>query len=165
MIPCDCERESEIVAATRLGQMSPELQTHARECPVCSELLSVAAWLKEASALSAPEYDALPTSDFLWQKARERGKQTSVTKALRPIRWMTAFAVLTIACLPVLGPFSPSVRHVLGQSIATWSGFLDTTPFVQSATLSAFDGPAVLLGCSSMLLFLALSSWYVLKAE
>jgi hypothetical protein len=165
MMPYHCEREPEIVAAARLGQMIPELQTHARECPVCSELVSVAAWLKEASALSAPEYEALPSADFLWQKVRERGKQTSVTKALRPIRWMTAFAVLTIACLPVLGAFSPLVRHVLGQSIATWSGFLATTPFGQSATLSAFDGPALLLGCSSMLLFLALSSWYVLKTE
>jgi hypothetical protein len=164
MISCNCEREPEIVSATRLGQMIPELQTHARECPVCWELLSVAAWLKEASALSAPEYDALAPADFLWQKAREREKQTAVTKALRPIRWMTACAVLAIACSPLLGGFSPFVRQFLRQWIASWSGFLDATSFGLSS-VPALSAPAVLLGCSSLLLFLALSSWYVLKTE
>jgi hypothetical protein len=165
MIPCNCEREPEIVAAARLGLMNPELQAHARECSVCSELVSVAAWLREASILSAPEYDALPPADFLWQRAGEHARRIAVRKALRPIRLMTAFAILAFACLPVLGAFSPFVRHVLGQRIAMWSGFLDGPSFVLSGPLSALSAPAVLLGCSSMLLFLALSSWYVLKTE
>jgi hypothetical protein len=161
MIPCNCEREPEILAATRLGQMSPDLQTHARECPACSELSAVSALLQEASVLSAQEYEILPPADFLWQKARERARQTAAAKALRPIRWMTAFAVVAFAAFPALGVLSPFER----QWFARWFAFLDTTFSGLFGSLSAFSGPTVLLGCSSMLLFLALSSWCVLRSE
>jgi len=161
MIPYHCEREPEIVTATRLGQMNPQLQTHARECPVCSELFVVTTWLKEASVLSANEHGALLPADFSWKKAREHARQMAVTKALRPIRFMTTFAVLAFASLPLLGAISPFVR----QWIAQWSDILDATSVRLSASFPALTGPAVLLGGSGMLVFLALSSWYVLRTE
>jgi hypothetical protein len=156
-----CEKESEIVAATPLGQPNPELQTHARECPICSELFEIAASLREASVLSADEYGVLPSADFLWHAASQHARRMAVAKALRPIRFMTVFAILAFACLPLLGAASPLLR----QWIAQWSGLLDVTSIRLSASFPALTGPAVLLGCSGMLVFLALSSWYVLRTE
>jgi len=156
-----CEREDQTSAAIRSGAIGQETAAHARQCPVCSEILLVSEFLQEGMALADHERTTLPRATGIWQKARLRANDEAVRLALRPIRLMKVVAVIAFA-------LSPWLRLLpITRALATsWSKAFDLNfaffPKIWSVTANQ---AVILLGCSGTILLLGLSSWYMLREE
>ena len=156
-----CKQEDETSAAALTGTLGPEIVSHAKRCPVCSDILLVAGLLNNHSSTNL-ERTAPPDPGLIWQQARSQARQESLRVALRPIRFMTIVAILAFAC-------SPWLRFMLPMSkefSASWSRTLDSTAaFVSKISLSPPTETTLLLGFAATTVLLALSSWYLLRQE
>jgi hypothetical protein len=90
-----CDQEQRILAALRSGAWEDGLRAHARECPLCADLLVVAEFLRQ-EAVAAKNEPLLPGAGILWWKSQLRAREIAVRQATRPI---TVAAILaTLAC-------------------------------------------------------------------
>lgn len=99
-----CEKETEILEATRGGFLSPELANHATRCANCADTLAVSEFLCSDAATVSP----LPDSDFLWWKAQLARKQVAVERATRSIAVVRKISYLGAAAAGLWLVFSPS---------------------------------------------------------
>lgn len=157
MNPDFCERESQVVAAIRNGLEDPEILSHARACPICSEVLLVSAFLAECAVLSDPECASLPDPALIWRKAQALARQKALAKATGPIRLITSFACLVAAC--AIGWVAFVIRPL------RWWPDLPRKYFdyVDGLWPSVLNESALVLGFGGTLILLALSSWYMLR--
>lgn len=157
-----CEREDQTAAAVRGGTVTLEIASHARQCAACAEVLLVAEFLREGSALADHERIAVPDAGVVWSAAQTRASQEAVHIALRPIRFMKIVAVIAFACSPWLRLLLPVVR----ETASSWSRALDfnvVTALRVWPTLA--NESTIILASSGTLVLLALSSWYMLRQE
>jgi hypothetical protein len=153
-----CEREGALVAAMRRGTLHADLLAHAGGCPVCSEVLLVAEFLREDSASFDREL-AIPDPTVIWRKAQARAREKALARATLPIRIARtcAYALAILASPWIVLEFlrRPSWFSSLGlQRLASTDG----------NWLAALTG-TTLLGVAATLLCIALSSWYMLREE
>ena len=94
MKPVQCIHEEEVARAAQSGNWPTALRGHANECPVCSEVALVSAFL-QTEAESARTEAVLPDAGRIWRKAELATRQAAAERALRPIALMEK---LTIAC-------------------------------------------------------------------
>ncbi|MBI4908604.1 MAG: hypothetical protein HY820_33600 [Acidobacteria bacterium] len=94
-----CAFEAEVLAAVvecawphRCGQ---ELVEHARQCPVCADLVLVAGAIRTDRQSDDMTIAAVPDSGRIWWKAQMRARREAIDAAGRPI---TAIQVITLAC-------------------------------------------------------------------
>jgi hypothetical protein len=141
--------------------MSPEIESHAQQCAVCSDILLVTSFLNQ-EARAGYAAIPLPSADLIWKKAEWRARQQAMTRALRPIRFMMVIACLAFACSPWLGSLLPFGRELA----AWWSRSLDINlaSFLKIWPATA-NQPVILLACFGTILLLGLSSWYMLRQE
>jgi len=132
----ECPREHEVVAAVlsrRLDRRSlgegggldtdEELRTHAAECEICGEAVTVAALLRE-EGLAARRDVHVPAAGQVWWRAAIRARVEAVHAAERPMTWLHglagACAVGLVAAL--LGAAWPSIeRAAAWVSARSWS--------------------------------------------
>jgi predicted anti-sigma-YlaC factor YlaD len=156
-----CEREAQTAAAVHSGTIDHEIAAHARQCPVCSDILLVNEFLRENAALDQ-ERTALPDAGLIWQKAQSRANQQAMRLALRPIRFMKIIAVVAFACSAWLRLLLPIGKELL----ASWSRSLDLNlGFASKIWPTMANESTILLASSGTLVLLGLSSWYMLRQE
>ena len=148
-----CDQERAIVAALLTGTLPDGLQAHVDVCELCAEVVLLARSLQEvASPLGELR---VPDAAQVWRKAQALARQRAIAKATQPIRiariaaCVTAIAALPWAIPTFLNAAPAFVRHV-------WT--------LDRPLSGIFTGTA-LLGIIASLIFLSLSSWYVLRQE
>ena len=94
MKPAQCRYEDQIARAAQSGDWPAALRAHAQECPICSEVALVSAFL-QSEAESAPAEAVLPDASQIWRKAELAARQAAAERALRPIALMEK---VTVAC-------------------------------------------------------------------
>lgn len=150
-----CDRERRVLAALRSGVWEDDLRDHARDCPLCADVLVVAEFLQEES-IAARQEPLLPGAGLLWWKSQLRAREIAVRRATRPI---TVAAILsTLACGVALfwfltesaqAPAGIATRMSVGHfSQILWNG--DVLAFALALTGSSIF--CVLLGSLCLLL-------------
>jgi hypothetical protein len=85
-----CPSEKQVLEGLKTGKLSPELQSHLAECPVCQQLAAVYEWMnrfKEKDWKIDMAQNDLPSAEAIWNRAlvRKRPDRKLVKRALRPI--------------------------------------------------------------------------------
>ncbi len=84
MKPTICDRETEVLAATRTGRWDEQLEAHRKTCPSCQEVTLVASFLKRQAEPRVAE-SPLPSPGLIWWKAELLNRRQAVERATRPI--------------------------------------------------------------------------------
>jgi hypothetical protein len=154
-----CEREEQVLAVLRGGAPDAAILDHARDCPVCSELLLVAESLQAISKLADHEFNVLPDPTLIWRKAQDRARRKALAKATLPIRIMRACA----AGLAILA--SPWIISQLLHPVAWISNLgFGRFPLIEGSRLTALTG-TTLLGITATFACIAAGSWYMLREK
>jgi len=77
-----CEREQQVIHATRNGLWTSSLRAHLRDCALCTDTELIAASLKE-SAATLPRQIELPPAGLIWRRAQTRGRVDGLRRATR----------------------------------------------------------------------------------
>jgi len=155
-----CGEEQRVIAVLCAGSLDPETLGHARGCPVCSEVLVVAQFLRQSSQLAPHEVSALPDPALIWRKAQVLARRKALHKATLPIRiaWTCAFAVAGMV----------SVQLIL-ESNGLWPWMTNLWPR-QVWSLRWFwpsdvNHTALLFTLSVSVLSIGVSAFYMLREE
>jgi hypothetical protein len=153
-----CDREQAVVAALRSGPLRGALLDHVASCPVCSDVLFVARFLREESAHLEREAHTVDAA-VVWQKAQARATEWALAKATLPIRIVRncAFALAILASPWLVFEFSQfpawmpdfGLRHLASMDGNWFAALTGTT----------------LAGITATLVCVGLSSWYMLREE
>ncbi|HEY6339451.1 MAG TPA: hypothetical protein VIW68_13235 [Candidatus Sulfotelmatobacter sp.] len=153
-----CEKEEWVVAAVRDGIPDAEILLHARNCPVCSEVLLITELLREESNLAGHELGTLPGAGLIWRKAQAATRQKAIAEATLPIRLVRTCAyvaaILSAAWL-VFQSFQLSPERA-----SSWPRLL-----VDKVWATASNEAALTAGMAGTLICIAVSSWYILREE
>lgn len=77
-----CEREQQVIEATRNGLWSSSLRAHLRDCALCTQTELIAASLKENAATLERQFD-LPLAAMVWRRAETRRRVDALQRATR----------------------------------------------------------------------------------
>lgn len=174
-----CEKESLIIKVARRGLCDKELEQHAANCPVCSEVAFAARVLNEMRAEDEAQA-RIPDAGLMWWKAQLLAKREAGEKATQPINFAERFAYAWAAiCLMGICVWQwdairawfasiPSGRVAAGlQSVANL--FAHIAQIVNPNTLgkSASTGSllAVIAGGSVLLLILFFAMYFSQSEE
>jgi hypothetical protein len=153
-----CETEQAVVAALYGGTLNAELLAHAAGCVFCSDVLLVTEFLREESASVGRELRT-PDAAVIWRKAQGRAREKALARATLPIRVVrTCSFTLAILAAPWI-VFEFSRRPAWLPNIG-----LKHLSSMDGNWLAALTG-TTLLSITSMFICIALSSWYMLRAE
>ena len=151
-----CQRENEILEASRRGDLSAELENHARSCRICADAVAVSKFLR-AEFLQADTVEpgpTLPDADFIWWKGQLAAKHAAVERATRSIALVK------------------NVSYLAASVAAIWLVFAPGHPQSIMTALSKYDvwgndglrGGAVLMAIGAMV-FTVVGSLYLARAE
>jgi len=149
-----CDQEQAVVSALLTGTLPDDLQAHVNVCEMCAEVVLVVRSLLQEIA---PTLDELrpPDASRVWRQAQAFARQGAIAKATQPIRiariaaYVTAVGALPWASLTLLNSAPAFVRRF-------WT--------LDRPLSDALTG-TTLLGMVASLIFVSLSSWYVLRQE
>jgi hypothetical protein len=101
-----CERESAVVAATRSGKSTVELDNHLSTCAICAETSRVTRSLLQHAAMIGARSQP-PAAKRIWRKMQERKQHLARRRATRglAVMWVLAavyFVALSARYLPAL---------------------------------------------------------------
>jgi hypothetical protein len=77
-----CEREKQVIEATRNGLWTSSLRAHLRDCALCSQTELIAASLQEDAAKAERGLD-LPPAGMVWRRAQARRRTDALQRATR----------------------------------------------------------------------------------
>jgi hypothetical protein len=77
-----CEREHQVVEATRNGLWTSSLRAHVRDCALCTETELIAVSLQENSARLERRFDP-PSAAMIWRRAQTRRRVDALQRATR----------------------------------------------------------------------------------
>ena len=77
-----CEREQQVIEATRNGLWSSSLRAHLRDCAHCTQTELIAASLQEDAAKAKRVLD-LPPAGLIWRRAQTRRREIALERATR----------------------------------------------------------------------------------
>jgi len=96
-----CEWESSVVAATRSGESTLELDNHLVTCASCAETKDVARSLLQHAAITSAQSQP-PAPKRIWRKMSERRQQFARRRATRglAVMWVlaTVYFIVLWAC-------------------------------------------------------------------
>jgi hypothetical protein len=134
MKPIECEFESEALAAALQsrwpGRVEPALRAHIEACPICTDVVAVAAAV-EGAREEIRATAIVPDPGRIWWGAQLRARCEAVQAAGRPI---TAIQVIAFGCAfgflgACFGATSRWFQAVLDRAMAAIAG-LDTSTLV-----------------------------------
>lgn len=154
-----CEKEQQVADALRSDLCSLELREHAHQCPVCSEVLLVAEFLREETNLAEHELSTLPDAPLIWGKAQALAREKALLRATLPIRIATTctfvVAVLAAPWLILHYQLWPRMADLWPRQLPPINR-LWPSDWTESTLLLAFTGALICIG---------LSSWYMVREE
>ena len=77
-----CEREQQVIEATRNGLWASSLRAHLRDCALCAQTELIAASLQEDAAKAERMLD-LPSAGMIWRRAQTRRREGALQRATR----------------------------------------------------------------------------------
>jgi hypothetical protein len=77
-----CEREQQIIEATRNGLWTSSLRAHLQDCALCTQTELIAASLQEDAARAERGLD-LPPAGMVWRRAQTRLRADALKRATR----------------------------------------------------------------------------------
>jgi hypothetical protein len=77
-----CEREQQVIEATRNGLWTSSLRAHLRDCALCAQTELIAASLQEDAAKAERMLD-LPPAGMIWRRAQTRRREGALQRATR----------------------------------------------------------------------------------
>jgi hypothetical protein len=77
-----CEREQQVMQATRNGLWTSSLRAHVRGCALCAQTELIAASLQESAATLERRFD-LPPAAMIWRRAQTRRRVDALQRATR----------------------------------------------------------------------------------
>ena len=77
-----CEREQQVIEATRNGLWSSSLRAHLRDCAHCTQTELIATSLQEDAAKAKRVLD-LPPAGLIWRRAQTRRREIALERATR----------------------------------------------------------------------------------
>ena len=77
-----CEREQQVIEATRNGLWSSSLRAHLRDCAHCTQTELIAASLQEDAAKAKRVLD-LPPAGLIWRRVQTRRRAVALQRATR----------------------------------------------------------------------------------
>jgi hypothetical protein len=100
-----CEREQQVIDATRNRLWTSSLRAHLRDCALCTQTELIAASLKEDAAMLERQLD-LPPAAMVWRRAQTRRRVDALQRATRrPFLIVGALSGLYAAVLLLWGLF------------------------------------------------------------
>ena len=100
-----CEREHQVVEASRNGLWAPSLRAHVRDCALCAQTELIAAALQENAAKLERRLD-LPPAAMIWRRAQTRRRADALQRATRrPFLIVGALGALYSAVFLLWGLF------------------------------------------------------------
>jgi len=148
-----CDKEPQVIAALCANSQDVEILTHARNCPVCLEVLLVTESLRDDSELTVHELTHLPDATVIWRKAQAVARGKALARATLPIRIARIF---TLVVAVFAAPW------VFVESGLLWPELLGS---VNWRWPSALNETALLLMITGTVLCIGVSSWYMLREE
>ena len=98
-----CEREQQVIDATRNGLWTSSLRAHLRDCALCGQTEWIAASLQENAATLERQLD-LPPAAMVWRRAQTRQRVDALQRATRrPFLIVGALSGLYAAVLLLWG--------------------------------------------------------------
>jgi hypothetical protein len=165
----ECPREHDIVTATLArgwpDQCDEALQAHARQCPICRDIVELVTSLRdERDCLQ--EVANVPGAGQVWWRAAVRARLEATQAAARPLTWLYGVAGACASGLLIasVGLLWPPVRHAsvwvsahASTTSVDWSVVATAfTPFAQSSGF-VLVGAATCVVLAPLALYLALS--------
>jgi hypothetical protein len=100
-----CEREQQVIEATRNGVWASSLRDHLRHCARCSQTELIAASVREDAA-GAERLIDLPPAGMVWRRAQGRRRERALKRAARrPFLIVGALGVVYSVVLLLWGMF------------------------------------------------------------
>jgi hypothetical protein len=163
-----CEQEPVVTAALRSSTLNADLLAHAAGCDCCSDVLLVSEFLREESASLDHELRT-PDAASIWRKAQARAREKAFARATLPIRVARncAYILVILAAPWIAFEFSrqPAWLPDLGlKHLPLIDGSWMDGNWINGNWLAALTG-TTLVGIAAVTVCVALSSWYVLRAE
>ncbi|HVB57717.1 MAG TPA: hypothetical protein VNE63_15010 [Candidatus Acidoferrales bacterium] len=152
-----CERENDIREACRSNVWTPALREHASQCVACAEAIIVAGFLLRQAELASSDA-SLPSSRLMWWRAQLAAKNAAMTRATRPITYVTAISLLAGA----LGLLWLIVESV--ETSAASNGAAKYPAYLHHL-LNLYANSTALMMTTGMLVCLLLGSLYVVWRE
>jgi hypothetical protein len=153
----ECPRESDVLDAIDSRRwphrVDRELVEHVASCEICSDVLTVAAAMREDHGATWREAD-IPSSGQVWWRAEMRARQQAIRDASRPIT--IAYGVAAVAALVLalaVSWFAWPTVHEFASSFAS----AQTTAFTSPLTLPLLVALGALLVIAPVALYLVLS--------
>lgn len=92
-----CHLEKEVIDCLKAGKLSPKIQKHTSECPVCEDVVAVYEWMnqfKNSSWKVEMLEKTLPDAETIWNRvqAKQKPDRRIVKKALRPLIYPRVFS-------------------------------------------------------------------------
>jgi len=113
-----CEREQQVIEATRDGLWASSLRAHVRDCALCTQTELIAASLQEDAARAERMMLDLPSAGMVWRRAQTRRREAALQRATRrPFLIVRALGAVYSVVLLLVGDLSgssvrlPSVRR------------------------------------------------------
>jgi hypothetical protein len=155
-----CEKEEQVIAALSGNSRDAAILTHARSCPVCSEVLLVTGFLREEANLARHELNTLPDPALIWRRAQATAREAALVRATLPIRIARISAlVVAVFVAPWLIFESRYLQHWMADLWPTHSSSA-------GQPLSSYSGgTTLLLALTGTLICIGLSSWYLLRED
>ncbi len=153
-----CEKEQEVAAAFAGNSRDAEILNHARECPVCSEVLLVREFLGGSAQLAPHEIENLPDATLVYRKAQVTAIEKALRRATLPIRCVRLVASAAgILAAPLLFHLS---RRLWPGLTGVWLRHLSSNSLLWP---SGSNELALLLAITCAICSIGLSSWYMLR--
>jgi hypothetical protein len=157
MTMIECPRESDVLDAIdskrwphRVGR---ELAEHVASCDICSDVLTVAAAMREDHGATWREAD-IPSSGQVWWRAEMRARQQAIREASRPIT--IAYGVASVAALVLAVAVSWFAWPTVHEFVSSFAS-AQTTAFTSPLTLPLLVALGALLVVAPVALYLVLS--------
>lgn len=154
----ECAREAEVLEAVTAGRwpFAGELQAHAASCPVCNDLVSVAAAFTEDTHDGLLRAD-VPPSGLVWWRAQRRARTDAARTAGRAITFVQVASIIgaIAAALALLGGVT-----VMSRTWRTWIANFSDAVYFGGVTIPSWTPPllaafAVTLALAPIALYFA----------
>jgi hypothetical protein len=153
----ECPRESDVLDAIDSNRwplrVERELVDHVAGCEICSDVLTVAAAMREDHDATWREA-SIPSSGQAWWRAEMRARQQAIRDASRPIT--VAYGVAAVAALVLAVAVSWFAWPTVHEFVASFAS-AQTTGFTSPLTLPLLVAFGALLVIAPVALYLVLS--------
>ena len=149
-----CEKEQQVAAAVCFGALTEDLKEHVAVCEVCAEVMLVAGLLCQEIVPETANLNP-PDAAVIWRRAQDSARRKALAKATAPIR-IARICALVVALVAIPWLFTS----------VSWYPNLGLQPLgMIDRAVSQTLTPVTLLSLGASLIFMLLSSWYVLRQE